>query len=66
MDKEILIALSSLFDEKIDPIKKDIPGLKKNVKFINAKQQEHDRILKILEEETLFNSNEHDKMPNNK
>lgn len=62
MDKEILNALSSLFNEKADPIKKDIPGLKKNVKFINANQEEHDRILKILEEETLINSNEHDKM----
>lgn len=66
MDKEILNALSSLFDEKVDSIKKEIPGLKKNVKFINANQEEHDRILKILEEETLINGHEHDKIPNKK
>ena len=64
MDNDILNAISNLLDEKLDPIKKDVSGLKEDVKLINIQQKEHGRILRILEDKAVANKADHDKLSN--
>ena len=71
LDKEMLSVLSSLLDEKLNPIKEDISGLKKDVtglkedvNFIKVQQKEQGRILRILEDKAITNKAEHDKLSN--
>lgn len=78
LDKEMLTVLSSLLDEKLNPIKEDISTLKEDVsglkedvltlkedvKFIKVQQKEQGRILRILEDKAITNKAEHDKISN--
>jgi hypothetical protein len=64
MDNEFLKALSNLLDEKLEPIKKDITNMKSDIVLIKTQQEEHGRILRILEDKTVVNKSEHDKLSN--
>ncbi|EPY2277498.1 hypothetical protein ACXAT3_002241 [Clostridium sporogenes] len=64
MDKEILSALSGLLDEKLNPIKADISSLKEDVKYIKIQQEDHSKILRVLEDKAITNKAEHDKLSN--
>lgn len=57
MDKEFLKAIGELLDEKLTPIKEDIS-------LIKTQQEEHGRILRILEDKATTNKAEHDKLFN--
>jgi hypothetical protein len=64
MDNELLKALSNLLDEKLEPIKSDITNMKSDIVLIKTQQEEHGRILRILEDKTVINKAEHDKLSN--
>lgn len=78
MDNELLKALSTLFDEKLEPIKNDIKSLKDNVAGLKddvvglkgdvaglkKQQEENYQILKSLEHKAEVNKAEHDKFSN--
>lgn len=71
MDNELLKALSTLFDEKLEPIKNDIKslksdvaGLKDDVTGLKKQQEESYQILKSLEHKAEINKAEHDKFSN--
>ncbi|MBE6067085.1 MAG: hypothetical protein E7211_05195 [Clostridium lundense] len=71
MDKEFIKAIGELLDEKLIPIKEDISGIKQDisgikqdVSLIKTQQEEHGRILRILEDKATTNKAEHDKLSN--
>lgn len=71
MDKEFLKAIGELLDEKLIPIKEDISGIKQDmnemkqdISLIKTQQEEHGRILRILEDKATTNKAEHDKLSN--
>lgn len=71
MDNELLNALSTLLDEKLEPIKSDVSNLRVDVsnlkidlKHIKTQQEESCQILKSLEHNSEINKAEHDKFAN--